>query len=544
MHSHVRVLFRHLFLAFLVAITAASSASARVWYVRIDLDSGENDGTSWPNAFSGPLGLQSALAIAQNGDQIWVAQGTYHPAAVGQRTVSFVIPNGVEVFGGFAGNETSLDQRDPQAHVTILSGDLAENGSATGQQADNSFHVVKVDNAYDPTTLDGFTIRGGMTDCCTPAQANGAGMQLSRTLMTVRNCRFEQNDADSYGGDISITNASPLIESCVFTGTSVARRGLAIFHTGSSNATIRGCQFIGAPMTTGGSAGVGIFNESPLPNSITVEDCYFSMRTRDFSCPAGVGITVWTGAKAVINRCDFINNFTCGGGGGVYVAGTATIDRCRFINNEGQFDGGAALFTIQGSTTVTNSTFIGNSKTGFNTVMAQGPIMFANCTFASNGRTNMSHTTIQATVPGTTLTNCILWNNKSSQGDASAVSFLSTNGIRPRFDYSLVQNWPINTVPSTGSFAADPRFVSLLGTDGLLGTLDDNVHLRADSPCIDRGTTLVPLSALDLDGNPRVQDEPRIESTGMGTGAIDLGAYERGRPSRSAVQRPTPRPRE
>lgn len=82
-------------------------------YVDLDAVDGENNGSSWENAFTD---LQSALAIAGASDQIWVAEGTYLPTTGNNlpegvddiRAVSFVINNGVKVYGGFAGDETLI----------------------------------------------------------------------------------------------------------------------------------------------------------------------------------------------------------------------------------------------------------------------------------------------------------------------------------------------------------------------------------------------------------------------------------------------------
>ena len=89
-------------LAFAVAtVGLASTSQAAVVFVDASA-TGANDGTSWADAYAD---LQDALATAVSGDDIWVAAGTYKPTSTMDRTVSFVMVEGVGIYGGFAGNE-------------------------------------------------------------------------------------------------------------------------------------------------------------------------------------------------------------------------------------------------------------------------------------------------------------------------------------------------------------------------------------------------------------------------------------------------------
>ena len=72
--------------------------------------------------------------------------------------------NGLAVYGGFAGGETDLSQRDIASNVTVLSGDLAANdGPDFANNDENSYHVVTVrqtgacELTVAGTCLDGLT---------------------------------------------------------------------------------------------------------------------------------------------------------------------------------------------------------------------------------------------------------------------------------------------------------------------------------------------------------------------------------------------------
>ncbi|MHC4110764.1 MAG: hypothetical protein ACYSUY_06800, partial [Planctomycetota bacterium] len=126
---------------------------------------GNDDGSSWEDAYNF---LQDALNDANSsGDvnEIRVAQGIYtpdsnaaNPNGSGDRTATFQILNGVELYGGFpGGGDPNMNDRDPNVYEAILSGDI----NTPGDTSDNSYHVV-VGSWTDPNAvLDGFTITSG-----------------------------------------------------------------------------------------------------------------------------------------------------------------------------------------------------------------------------------------------------------------------------------------------------------------------------------------------------------------------------------------------
>ena len=100
-------------------------------YVDRDAPGPTHNGESWPTAY---VTLQGALDVASAGDEIWVAAGVYTPTNVANEDATFYLESGVAIYGGFAGGEISRDQRDWEAHVTVLSGDIDGNDTTDRPQ--------------------------------------------------------------------------------------------------------------------------------------------------------------------------------------------------------------------------------------------------------------------------------------------------------------------------------------------------------------------------------------------------------------------------
>lgn len=98
-----------LFLAYLAFVLPLTLCAQARYHVNQAATGGTQTGANWAEAFTD---LQQALAAATTGDTIWVAAGTYKPTATTDRTVSFVLKDGVALYGGFSGTETDLEDRD------------------------------------------------------------------------------------------------------------------------------------------------------------------------------------------------------------------------------------------------------------------------------------------------------------------------------------------------------------------------------------------------------------------------------------------------
>lgn len=173
---------------------------------------GLNDGTSWANARTS---LSAALTASSGacGDSIWVKAGTYKPGAA--RTDKFQLKTNVTVYGGFAGSETDLNQRNWVNNQTILSADI--NGDDTygttppGNIADNNYHVAA---AVSNSHIDGFTLIGGNADGVAPDNIGG-GIHVPNADIALRNLVIESNTALSGGGMGSASGFQGTLENSV-----------------------------------------------------------------------------------------------------------------------------------------------------------------------------------------------------------------------------------------------------------------------------------------------------------------------------------------
>lgn len=216
-----------------------------------DSATGLGNGTSWTNAITN---LQDALKTAKSGYQIWIAEGTYRPdvgvgMTAGNRSAAFQLLSDAAIYGGFAGTETTLSQRDVDSNPTILSGDLAaDDGPAFANRSDNSYHIVL--GAGD-AVLDGVWLRGG--------NANGNGGALYSTgpndTVTLANCTVTDNQASGHGGAIYQYWSSPAtIVNCRFVGNKATGKGGAIYTDWSSAPNVYGSLFVGNVAGTDGGA--------------------------------------------------------------------------------------------------------------------------------------------------------------------------------------------------------------------------------------------------------------------------------------------------
>ena len=232
-----------------ILLITASAQAQPVWYVNDDGDN-KNGCTSWDDACPE---LQTALSLASDGEQIWVAVGTYRPdydVKTGQHTglrgVNFQLISGVEMHGGFDGTEVTLEDRARLFDQTILTGDLLGDDSPNFQNnEENSYHVVTGSGTDGTALLDGFAITAG-NDNGTSLNNGGGGMQSIAGSPTVTNCKFGFNSGGA-GAGMRISDSNTTMVNCLFKGNRVitVSGGGGMVITGGSHPLLINCLFSG-----------------------------------------------------------------------------------------------------------------------------------------------------------------------------------------------------------------------------------------------------------------------------------------------------------
>jgi hypothetical protein len=315
-------------------------------------NSGPADGRSWATAFNT---IQQAVdtAAADPGGEVWVAEGNYPaPGKTG-----LVLQPGVSVYGGFAGNESAREQRDWNAHPTVISRSGMSVGAVLGA---------------DDSVLDGFVVTKGQL-----------GMFIRNCSPRVANCLFTENSGGVYN-----EGGSPTLVNCAFKkNNNTAGMNAGGMASLGGSPTLTNC-------VLSDNTGVGLYNEDA---SATVTGCTFERNSgggmkNDFYSNAGTVVTV--------ANCLFSENASQGGMSNVAyfsVAETSRLDvvNSLFIRNNSTRGGGASMYGVP--STFTNCTFTQNIATGYGTTPSRGGAYYQ-----ADGVSSM--------------TNCIVWGNTAAEG--------------------------------------------------------------------------------------------------------------------------------
>ncbi len=492
--------------------TIAQSQSA-ILYVK---PGEEGDCSSWETACD----LQDALTLAEPGDQVWVAAGIYKPTTGTDRNATFSLKSGVAIYGGFAGTETSLTERDWETNLTTLSGNIGTEES----NADNSYHVVTGSGVDTTAILDGFTITAANANGGSSSQTVGGGMYLLSSSPTLKNIIFSDNLA-AYGGGMQNQSGSPILTNVDFSGNTVTNHGGGMYNLYSSNPILTNVTFSSNSAGNGG----GMYNYvscSPALTNVT-----FSGNTVSGN---GGGMLNFDQSNPTLNNVVFSDNTATTWGGGIYNSSNCNSNLTNVIfsgNSAGEAGGG--MLNEHSHPTITHTTFSNNTAyNGGGMHNSESSPTLTNVTFSGNSA-NYSGGGISNSYFYGTLTNVTFYGNTATASGGGMHNYRTSAVVTNAIFWGNVPDQILNgyygsAIVTYSIIQGDTVWDGLgnLNTDPLLEDLADNggftqTHALGDlSPAIDAGSpTLCP--AMDQRGFHRPIDGDENTSE-----ICDIGAYE------------------
>lgn len=294
-------------IAVLILLSCVSSLFAqgsKTYHVTAEATDG-GDGSSWAQAIT----LENALSQAKAGDEIWVKgyediTGHIYKAP----KEGFVLPSGVAMYGGFAGDETIKNDLPTGRHKyqmkyqTALVGDIATNDKASQQLIIYPENTTRNDNATHVLTLQMGVTQDNTNDGNKPTIVSGF-------LIAAGNAKGENTSANGRGGGIYVINNSK------------------DNNAGSRYFRISQCNFA----NNYGMRGGAIYVDNSCTNQLSaISYCsIFNNVAGKRGSSENEGGGMWIDGTATVYNCNINNNTN----GGIRLSNTSKIVNCSVIAN-------------------------------------------------------------------------------------------------------------------------------------------------------------------------------------------------------------------
>lgn len=525
----------------------------RIMYVMPEKH-GKGNGSSWANATNDVGYAISKLAPIENGqhNEVWVAAGTYGKT----KSYSILFRGNVSVYGGFAGTETDVDQREKVpggepwefAHPTVFSGGDSIY-CARYYDAKNASQTIYIDGiTFEHGYYNGATYAAGVSlrgntifqNCIVRnnlrednplkvATENGGGIYAT-TGVTIKNCLIENNTLNTvtgYGAGLyatgGVTLENVIIRNNSLVTTTTGYGGGAYLKGGSlltdvevsNNSVLSSASAYGAGLSVSGSFTM---------TNVSVNDNLLSAPTA--AGGAGLYLAPGTSGEGTISNSTLAGNTGAIYGGAIYHYNTSTssllLDKCRIYGNVAT-KYGSALYdkAAQLSTSIRNCLIYNNGGCSYAMYMAANKVQ--NNTFANN----QGYVYVRYGTTASDIANNIVWGAPTASHakiyGSSALTDLpvhnnATQSAIAVATWSRESNYVLN---ASNMHVAGPNFVSPTSFQGAPTSAAEAAELpsadwrvTAASLCVNGGATVSEIPT-DILGVTRPQHDN-----------YDIGAHE------------------
>ena len=445
----------------LLSCTCQLSAQGKTYHVKADSEirTSGNDGLSWENAIT----LTEALHLAKAGDEIWVKgyediTGHIYKAPEG----GFVLPSGVAMYGGFAGDENNKNNLPTGRHKyqmkyqTALVGDINTNDKASQQLIIYPENTTRNDNATHVLTLQMGVTQDNTNDGNKPTIVSGF-------LIAAGNASGENTSANGRGGGIYVINNSK------------------DNNAGSRYFRISQCNFANNYGMRGGA--IYVDNSCTNPQSAISYCSIFNNVAGKRGSSENEGGGMWIDGTATVYNCNINNNTN----GGIRLSNTSKIVNCSVIANTVS----AADLTTDGASNSNGGGAVYNTVLWHSTTLSKQDSRpaFYSCAFPE---VEVTHTDTNTDANGN------VWISNQNHGTEPAPWF-KQSAVTQGYDFSFSSN--LKQLYSTAFTFEETSALLNKGKLEYYTNLVVNANLETTST--------------DIMGRTRYQ-----------TSTIDIGAYE------------------
>ena len=445
-------------LILLSCVNSLFAQDSKTYHVTADATDGGN-GLSWNQAIT----LTEALRQAKAGDEIWVKgyediTGHIYKAPEG----GFVLPSGVAMYGGFAGDENNKNNLPTGRHKyqmkyqTALVGDIDTNDKASQQLIIYPENTTRTDNAIHVLTLQMGVTKDNTNDGSKPTIVSGF-------LIAAGNAKGDNSTSDGRGGGIYVVNNSN------------------DNNAGSRYFRISQCNFANNYGMRGGA--IYVDNSCTNQQSAISYCSIFNNVAGKRGTSENEGGGMWIDGTATVYNCNINNNTN----GGIRLSNTSKIVNCSVIANTVS----AADLTTDGASNSNDGGAVYNTVLWHSTALSKQDSRpaFYSCAFPE---VEVTHTDTNTDANGN------VWISNQNHGTEPAPWF-KQSAVTQGYDFSFSSN--LKQLYSTAFTFEETSALLNKGKLEYYTNLVVNANLETTST--------------DIMGRTRYQ-----------TSTIDIGAYE------------------